>query len=71
VASGQPFGKKLDSALLDKMTDQQLGQLYELRKETKGLQSREELDAIAKEEAQLFEKVAASLPITPTSTTSA
>lgn len=71
VASGQPFGKKLDPALLDKMTDQQLGQLYELRKETKGLQSAEELEEIAKEEAQLFEKVAEHLPITPTSTTSA
>ncbi|GJJ78913.1 hypothetical protein EMPS_11272 [Entomortierella parvispora] len=70
VASGKPFGKKLDPALLDKMTDQQLGQLYELRKETKGLQSAEELEEIAKEEAELFEKVAANLPITPTSTSS-
>ncbi|OAQ26084.1 ACN9-domain-containing protein [Linnemannia elongata AG-77] len=62
VAQGQRFGRKLDSALLDKMSDQQLGQLYELRKETKGLQSQQELDEIAKEEAQLFEKVAHTLP---------
>ncbi|KAI8357176.1 hypothetical protein B0O80DRAFT_373076, partial [Mortierella sp. GBAus27b] len=32
---GEAFGKKLDPALLDIMTEQQLGQLYELRKETK------------------------------------
>ncbi|KAK3838780.1 MAG: hypothetical protein JOS17DRAFT_731257 [Linnemannia elongata] len=62
VAQGQRFGKKLDSSLLDRMSDQQLGQLYELRKETKGLQSQQELDEIAKEEAQLFEKVAHTLP---------
>ncbi|KAG0044018.1 acetate non-utilizing protein 9 [Gryganskiella cystojenkinii] len=70
VESGRRFGKKLDPALLDKMTDQQLGQLYELRKETKGLQSPEEMEEIAKEEAQLFEKVASSLPIEPVSTIS-
>ena len=68
MASGKPFGKKLDPSLLDKMTDQQLGQLYELRKETKGLQSPEELEEIAKEEAQLLEKVASSLSITATAT---
>ncbi|KAF9125247.1 acetate non-utilizing protein 9 [Mortierella sp. GBA39] len=62
VAQGQRFGKKLDSTLLDKLSDQQLGQLYELRKETRGLQSQQELDEIAKEEAQLFEKVAHTLP---------
>ncbi|KAG0212178.1 acetate non-utilizing protein 9 [Mortierella sp. GBA30] len=62
VAQGKPFGKKLDPALLDKMSEQQLGQLYELRKETKGLQSQQELEELAKEEAQLFEEVAASLP---------
>ncbi|KAF8927167.1 hypothetical protein EDD21DRAFT_222446 [Dissophora ornata] len=62
VAQGNAFGKKLDPTLLDKMTDQQLGQLYELRKETKGLQSPQELESLAKEEAQLFEKVAATLP---------
>ncbi|KAF8932905.1 acetate non-utilizing protein 9 [Haplosporangium gracile] len=62
VAQGQRFGKKLDSTLLDKMSDQQLGQLYELRKETKSLQSQQELDEIANEEAQLFEKVAHTLP---------
>ncbi|KAF9348915.1 acetate non-utilizing protein 9 [Mortierella sp. AD094] len=62
IAQGNAFGKKLDPVLLDKMTDQQLGQLYELRKETKGLQSPQELDELAKEEAQLFEKVAATLP---------
>ncbi|KAG0267197.1 acetate non-utilizing protein 9 [Linnemannia exigua] len=62
VAQGSRFGKKLDSALLDKMSDQQLGQLYELRKETKGLQSPQELDEIAQEEAKLFEKVAKTLP---------
>ncbi|KAI1319512.1 acetate non-utilizing protein 9 [Mortierella claussenii] len=56
VAQGKAFGRKLDSALLDKMTDQQLGQLYELRKETKGLQTQDELDHLAKEEAQLLEK---------------
>ncbi|KAG0375321.1 acetate non-utilizing protein 9 [Mortierella sp. AD032] len=62
VAQGSRFGKKLDSGLLDKMSDQQLGQLYELRKETKGLQSPQELDEIAQEEAKLFEKVAKNLP---------
>ncbi|KAF9948989.1 acetate non-utilizing protein 9 [Mortierella alpina] len=62
VAQAKPFGKKLDPALLDKMTDQQLGQLFELRKEAKGLQSQDELAELAKEEAQLFEKVAAALP---------
>ncbi|KAF9957836.1 acetate non-utilizing protein 9 [Mortierella alpina] len=62
VAQAKPFGKKLDPALLDKMTDQQLGQLFELRKEAKGLQSKDELEELAKEEAQLFEKVASSLP---------
>ncbi|KAF9093789.1 acetate non-utilizing protein 9 [Mortierella sp. GBA35] len=62
VAQGTPFGKKLDPSLLDKMSDQQLGQLYELRKEAKGLQSPQELEEIAKEEAQLLEKVAATLP---------
>ncbi|KAF9275529.1 acetate non-utilizing protein 9 [Mortierella alpina] len=62
VAQAQPFGKKLDPSLLDKMTDQQLGQLFELRKEAKGLQSQDELEELAKEEAQLFEKVAAALP---------
>ncbi|KAF9129098.1 acetate non-utilizing protein 9 [Mortierella sp. 14UC] len=62
VAQGSRFGKKLDAAILDKMSDQQLGQLYELRKETKGLQSPQELEDIAKEEAQLFDKVAKSLP---------
>lgn len=62
MAQGQRFGKKLDSTLLDRMSDQQLGQLYELRKETKGLQSQQELDDIAKEEAQLLEKVAHTLP---------
>ncbi|KAF9942666.1 acetate non-utilizing protein 9 [Mortierella alpina] len=62
VAQAKPFGKKLDPALLDKMTDQQLGQLFELRKEAKGLQSKDELAELAKEEAQLFEKVAAALP---------
>lgn len=29
------WGKKLDSELLDKMSDEQLGQLYELRQEVK------------------------------------
>ncbi|KAI7907305.1 uncharacterized protein BX663DRAFT_134377 [Cokeromyces recurvatus] len=29
------WGKKLDQQLLDKMSDEQLGQLYELRKEVK------------------------------------
>jgi hypothetical protein len=29
------WGKKLDSGLLDKMSDEQLGQLYELRNEVK------------------------------------
>lgn len=62
VAAGKPFGKKLDPSLLDKMTDQQLGQLYELRKETKGLQSESELQELAKEEAQLLEKVADVIP---------
>ncbi|KAF9334776.1 acetate non-utilizing protein 9 [Podila minutissima] len=62
VAAGKPFGKKLDPSLLDKMTDQQLGQLYELRKETKGLQSASELEELAKEEAQLLEKVAEVIP---------
>ncbi|KAF9911287.1 acetate non-utilizing protein 9 [Linnemannia zychae] len=62
VAQGSRFGKKLDPSILDRMSDQQLGQLYELRKETKGLQSPQELDEIAKEEAQLFEKVAKTLP---------
>ncbi|KAF9185982.1 acetate non-utilizing protein 9 [Haplosporangium sp. Z 767] len=62
VAQGKPFGRKLDPALLDKMNDQQLGQLYELRKETLGLQSQQELEELAKEEAQLLEKVAATLP---------
>ncbi|KAG0020228.1 acetate non-utilizing protein 9 [Podila clonocystis] len=62
VAAGKPFGKKLDPSLLDKMTDQQLGQLYELRKETKGLQSEGELQELAKEEAQLLEKVAEVIP---------
>ncbi|KAF9570804.1 acetate non-utilizing protein 9 [Mortierella alpina] len=62
VAQAKPFGKKIDPALLDKMTDQQLGQLFELRKEAKGLQSQDELAELAKEEAQLFEKVAAALP---------
>ncbi|KAG0301250.1 acetate non-utilizing protein 9 [Dissophora globulifera] len=68
VAQGQAFGKKIDPALLDKMTDQQLGQLYELRKETKGLQTPQELDELAKEEAQLLEKAAATIPAsTPSS----
>ncbi|KAF9998309.1 acetate non-utilizing protein 9 [Entomortierella chlamydospora] len=62
IAQGNAFGKKLDPALLDKMNAQQLGQLYELRKETRGLQSQQELDELAKEEAELFEKVAATLP---------
>lgn len=62
MAAGTPFGKKLDPSLLDKMTDQQLGQLYELRKETKGLQSESELQELAKEEAQLLEKVAEVIP---------
>jgi hypothetical protein len=29
------WGKKIDSELLDKMSDEQLGQLYELRTEVK------------------------------------
>ena len=29
------WGKKIDAALLDKMSDEQLGQLYELRTEVK------------------------------------
>ncbi|KAF9321596.1 acetate non-utilizing protein 9 [Podila horticola] len=62
VAAGKPFGKKLEPSLLDKMTDQQLGQLYELRKETKGLQSESELQELAKEEAKLLEKVAEVIP---------
>ncbi|KAF9169794.1 acetate non-utilizing protein 9 [Mortierella sp. AD011] len=62
IAQGNAFGKKLDPALLEKMNAQQLGQLYELRKETRGLQSQQELDELAKEEAELFEKVAATLP---------
>ncbi|KAG9320545.1 hypothetical protein KVV02_002753 [Mortierella alpina] len=69
VAQAKPFGKKLDPALLDKMTDQQLGQLFELRKEAKGLQSKDELAELAKEEAQLFEKVAAALPPSALSST--
>jgi hypothetical protein len=32
---GLAWGKKLDSQLLDRMSDEQLGQLYELRKESK------------------------------------
>ncbi|KAF9921468.1 acetate non-utilizing protein 9 [Linnemannia zychae] len=62
VAQGQRFGKKLDPVLLDKMSDQQLGQLYELRKEAKGLRSAEELEEIAKEEAHLMEEVVQSRP---------
>ncbi|KAF9950244.1 hypothetical protein BGZ65_006750, partial [Modicella reniformis] len=56
------FGKRLDAVLLDKMTEQQLGQLYELRKETKGLQTPQELEELAKEEAELLKSVAATLP---------
>ncbi|KAF8978769.1 acetate non-utilizing protein 9 [Entomortierella lignicola] len=70
IAQGNAFGKRLDPALLDKMTDQQLGQLYELRKETKGLQTPQELEEIAKEEAELFDKVAASLPASALSSSS-
>ncbi|KAF9108662.1 acetate non-utilizing protein 9 [Mortierella sp. AM989] len=70
IAQGNAFGKKLDPVLLDKMTEQQLGQLYELRKETKGLQSPQELEELAKEEAQLFEKVAATLPASALSSSS-
>ncbi|KAG0330991.1 acetate non-utilizing protein 9 [Podila humilis] len=62
VAQGKPFGKKLDMSLLDKMTDQQLGQLYELRKETRGLQSESELQTLTKEEAALLEQVAHVIP---------
>ncbi|KAG0231982.1 acetate non-utilizing protein 9 [Mortierella sp. GBA43] len=62
ISQGEAFGKKLDPALLDIMTEQQLGQLYELRKETKGLQTSEELEELAKEESELLEKVAATLP---------
>lgn len=32
---GNVWGKKMDPQLLDKMNDQQLGQLYELRQESK------------------------------------
>jgi hypothetical protein len=32
---GSEWGRKLDSQLLEKMSDQQLGQLYELREEAK------------------------------------
>ncbi|GAB5591273.1 hypothetical protein Unana1_06173 [Umbelopsis nana] len=32
---GNVWGKKMDPQLLDKMSDQQLGQLYELRQESK------------------------------------
>ncbi|KAH8547778.1 hypothetical protein BGW37DRAFT_560591 [Umbelopsis sp. PMI_123] len=32
---GLAWGKKLDSQFLDRMSDEQLGQLYELRKESK------------------------------------
>ncbi|KAF9912025.1 acetate non-utilizing protein 9 [Lobosporangium transversale] len=70
VEQGRAFGRKLDPGLLDKMTDQQLGQLYELRKETKGLQTREELEEIAKEEAQLLEKFAANIPASSVSSPS-
>ncbi|KAF9161989.1 acetate non-utilizing protein 9 [Actinomortierella ambigua] len=59
VEEGTPFGRKMDPVLLDKMSDQQLGQLYELRKEAKGLHSEEELAEIAAEEARLREKIAA------------
>ncbi|KAF9972066.1 acetate non-utilizing protein 9 [Actinomortierella ambigua] len=59
VEEGNPFGKKIDPSLLDKMSDQQIGQLYELRKEAKGLHSEEELAEIAAEEARLREKIAA------------
>lgn len=62
VSQGQAFGKKLDPVLLDKMSEQQLGQLYELRKEAKGLQTPQELEELAKEETKLLEKVAATLP---------
>ncbi|KAG0255231.1 acetate non-utilizing protein 9 [Mortierella polycephala] len=73
VAQGKPFGRKLDLALVEKMNDQQLGQLYELRKETLGLQSQQELEELAKEEAHLLEKVAATLPesaLSPSSSSS-
>ncbi|KAF9420300.1 acetate non-utilizing protein 9 [Entomortierella beljakovae] len=70
VAQGKAFGRKLDNVLLNKMNDHQLGQLYELRKETRGLQSKEELEEIAKEEAKLFEKVASSLPASAFTSTS-
>ncbi|KAF9431044.1 acetate non-utilizing protein 9 [Podila epigama] len=62
VAAAKPFGKKLDPTLLDKMTDQQLGQLYELRKEAKGLRSESELEELAKEEAVLMDKIVKEIP---------
>ncbi|KAF9365723.1 acetate non-utilizing protein 9 [Mortierella sp. NVP85] len=62
ISQGQAFGKRLNPALLDKMSEQQLGQLYELRKEAKGLQTPQELDELAKEESELLERVAATLP---------
>ncbi|KAG0226308.1 acetate non-utilizing protein 9 [Actinomortierella wolfii] len=60
IEDGRRFGKKLDPTLLEKMSDQQIGQLYELRKEAKGLHTEEELAEIAAEEAKLREKIAAS-----------
>jgi hypothetical protein len=62
ISQGQAFGKRLNPALLDEMSEQQLGQLYELRKEAKGLQTPQELDELAKEESELLERVAATLP---------
>ncbi|KAF9580906.1 acetate non-utilizing protein 9 [Lunasporangiospora selenospora] len=62
IAQGKPFGKKLDQGLLDKMSDQQLGQLFELRKEARGLQNEEELKELEQQETRLFKKVETAFP---------